>query len=81
MKPFTYVLPQTLAEASASAKQPDTVLKGAGIALQAALSQPRQVRDVRGHISLRSRSQPHPRLGCGQNRSKFLGDGRVGRAQ
>jgi xanthine dehydrogenase YagS FAD-binding subunit len=33
MKPFTYVLPQTLAEASAAAKQPDTVLKGAGIDL------------------------------------------------
>jgi hypothetical protein len=34
MKPFTYVLPKTLAEASEEAgKKPDTVLKGAGIDL------------------------------------------------
>lgn len=33
MKPFTYVLPKTLAEASEAGKQPDTVLKGAGIDL------------------------------------------------
>lgn len=31
MKPFTYVLPHSLAEASAAASKPDTILKGAGI--------------------------------------------------
>jgi xanthine dehydrogenase YagS FAD-binding subunit len=31
MKPFTYVVPRTLEEAAAAAKQPDTILKGAGI--------------------------------------------------
>ena len=31
MKPFTYVLPHSLAEASAAAIKPDTILKGAGI--------------------------------------------------
>jgi xanthine dehydrogenase YagS FAD-binding subunit len=33
MKPFTYVVPTTLAEAATAGKQPDTVLKGAGIDL------------------------------------------------
>lgn len=33
MKPFTYVLPRSLAEAEAAAKAPDTLLKGAGIDL------------------------------------------------
>jgi xanthine dehydrogenase YagS FAD-binding subunit len=33
MKPFTYVVPKTLAEASAAGRQPNTVLKGAGIDL------------------------------------------------
>lgn len=31
MKPFTYVVPATLAEAAEAAKQPNTILKGAGI--------------------------------------------------
>src|SRR5204862_306151 len=33
MKPFTYVLPKSLAEAGAAGKETDTVLKGAGIDL------------------------------------------------
>jgi xanthine dehydrogenase YagS FAD-binding subunit len=33
MRPFTYVVPETLAQAADAAKQPDTVLKGAGIDL------------------------------------------------
>ncbi|MGE3175219.1 MAG: xanthine dehydrogenase family protein subunit M [Planctomycetota bacterium] len=33
MRPFTYVLPKDLAEATAAAAKPDTVLKGAGIDL------------------------------------------------
>lgn len=33
MKPFTYVLPKTLAEATTEGARPDTVLKGAGIDL------------------------------------------------
>lgn len=33
MKPFTYVVPKTLAEASAAAKEANTLLKGAGIDL------------------------------------------------
>lgn len=33
MKPFTYVVPETLAEAGQAARQPDAVLKGAGIDL------------------------------------------------
>jgi len=33
MKPFTYVVPRTLAEASEAGKQPNTLLKGAGIDL------------------------------------------------
>ncbi len=33
MQPFTYVLPETLAQAAEAARQPDTVLKGAGIDL------------------------------------------------
>lgn len=33
MKPFTYVLPHTLAEAGEAAKKPDSILKGAGIDL------------------------------------------------
>ena len=33
MKPFTYVVPKTLAEASEAARQPATVLKGAGVDL------------------------------------------------
>jgi xanthine dehydrogenase YagS FAD-binding subunit len=31
MKPFTYVVPRSLAEATESSKEPDTILKGAGI--------------------------------------------------
>ena len=31
MKPFTYVVPRSLAEASEASKQPDTIVKGAGI--------------------------------------------------
>jgi xanthine dehydrogenase YagS FAD-binding subunit len=31
MKPFTYVVPKTLAEATAAATQPDTIVKGAGV--------------------------------------------------
>jgi xanthine dehydrogenase YagS FAD-binding subunit len=33
MKPFTYVVPTSLAEAATAGKQPDTLLKGAGIDL------------------------------------------------
>jgi xanthine dehydrogenase YagS FAD-binding subunit len=33
MQPFTYVVPENLAQAAEAAKQPDTVLKGAGIDL------------------------------------------------
>lgn len=33
MKPFTYVLPRSIAEASEAGQQPDTVFKGAGIDL------------------------------------------------
>ena len=33
MKPFTYVLPHTLAEAGEAAKKPESILKGAGIDL------------------------------------------------
>ena len=33
MKPFTYVVPRSLQEASEAGKQPDTVLKGAGVDL------------------------------------------------
>ncbi len=33
MKPFTYVVPKSLAEASEAGKQPNTVLKGAGVDL------------------------------------------------
>lgn len=33
MKPFTYVVPETLAQAATAAAEPDTVLKGAGIDL------------------------------------------------
>ena len=33
MKPFTYVVPHDLAEAAAAARQPNTILKGAGIDL------------------------------------------------
>lgn len=33
MKPFTYVVPKSLAEASEASKQPNTLLKGAGIDL------------------------------------------------
>jgi CO/xanthine dehydrogenase FAD-binding subunit len=33
MKPFTYVVPKSLAEATDAAKQPETLVKGAGIDL------------------------------------------------
>ena len=33
MKPFTYVMPTTLAEAGEAAKKPDTIVKGAGLDL------------------------------------------------
>ena len=31
MKPFTYVVPKSLAEAKDAARQPDTLVKGAGL--------------------------------------------------
>ena len=57
------------------------MLECAGIAFEATLRQPRQVRNVCGHVSLRTRPLPGSRVRCGQDCSEFLGNRRVGRAE